>query len=428
MQFMFFVSKFTHIMNKHFDRAHAKILAERLKETPRFMIVVTGPRQIGKTTLVRRALTGLSAAFIAADNPMPTAKEGNKTMGYSAAYGATPNPEWLVEQWMQARAQARALPPGQFYVLAIDEIQKVPRWSEVVKGLWDADRAEGLALHIILLGSSPWLMQRGLTESLAGRHEPIQMSHWSYGEMSAAFDFSLEEYIFFGGYPGAATMVQDEPRWRQYVRNALIQPNIDKDILQLTRVDKPALLRTLFELGCGAYSGQMVALTKIVGQLQDAGNTVTLSHYLDLLSQAGLLSGLQKYAGQEHRRRASPPKFNAHNTALISSQAQYTFAQAKSDRSYWGRLVESAVGAHLLNNLPENVRLHYWRESPNEVDFVLCAGDQLLAIEVKSGNDYAAPKGLMSFVDKFKHAKPLIVGEGGVSLAEFLLQPVSHWL
>ena len=208
----------------------------------------------------------------------------------------------------------------------------------------------------------------------------------------------------------------------------MIRPNIENDILQMTRVDKPALLKNLFELGCGAYSGQLVALTKLLGQLQDAGNTVTLAHYLELLSQAGLLTGLQKYAGQELRKRASAPKFNAHNTALISAQARYTFDQGRRDRTYWGRLVESAVGAHLINNKPDNTTLHYWRESPNEVDFVLAAGDRLLAIEVKSDDDYAAPQGLRLFADQFKNVKPLVIGTQGVPLAEFLLQPVEFWL
>ena len=417
-------------MKSPYSRAQLETLQARLDEPPRFMIVVAGPRQIGKSTLVRQALAGRRSSFEATDQPTSSRLDpfSEEASSVQAEPGAKANAKWLIDQWTRARAKARSLPPGQCHTLAIDEIQKIPRWSEVVKGLWDADRAEQLPLHIVLLGSSPWLMQKGLTESLAGRYEPLRMSHWTYGEMQDAFDFSLDEYIYFGGYPGAASLIRDETRWRQYVRDALIKPNIESDILQMTRVDKPALLKNLFELGCGAYSGQLVALTKLVGQLQDAGNTVTLSHYLDLLSQAGLLTGLQKYAGQELRKRASPPKFNAHNTALISAQAQYTFDQARKDRTYWGRLVESAVGMHLINNKPENTALHYWRESPNEVDFVLAAGDQLLAIEVKSGNDYAAPRGLQVFADQFKNVKPLVIGANGVPLAEFLLQPVGHWL
>jgi predicted AAA+ superfamily ATPase len=341
--------------------------------------------------------------------------------------GAHPTAEWLVNQWIRARSKARALPEGQQYILAIDEIQKIPRWSEVVKGLWDADRAEALGMHVILLGSSPWLMQKGLTESLAGRYEAIRMTHWSYSEMQSAFDFSLDEYFYFGGYPGSASLIRDEPRWREYVRGALIHPNIEKDILQMTRVDKPALLKTLFELGC-AYSGQFISYTKLLGQLQDAGNTVTLAHYLDLLSQAGLLTGLSKFAIHKHRQRASSPKLNALNTALISAQGGYSFTEARNDRSYWGRLVESAVGAHLCNTAPDGCQVQYWRESPHEVDFVLSHGRKLTALEVKSGTSFAVPKGLEIFTRKFSTARSLIVGEGGIPLAEFLSRPAEGWL
>lgn len=415
-----------------FRRSQFLLLQERLAEVPRFMMVVAGPRQVGKTTLVRAALSGRPSAFIAADQPLSDAADPFRNPGPTtrtqALPGASPTPEWLVRQWTQARAQAEKLPPGECYVLAIDEVQKVPRWSEVVKGLWDADRAENMPLHVVLLGSSPWLMQTGLTESLAGRYESIRMTHWSYREMQEAFDFSLEEYIYFGGYPGSAGLIRDESRWRQYVRSALIHPNIEKDILQMTRVEKPALLKTLFELGCGAYSGQIISYTKLQGQLQDAGNTVTLAHYLDLLSQAGLLTGLSKYSGQKHRQRASSPKLNANNTALISALADYSLTAAISDRSYWGRLVESAVGAHLINSASAECSIHYWRESPYEVDFVLRKGRRLIAIEVKSGAKYANPKGLQMFAARFKESASLIVGEGGIPVPEFLALPADHWL
>lgn len=416
-----------------FERHYTFTLRQRLDESPTFMIVIAGPRQIGKSTLVRQVLAGRPATFVAVDQPLPELVDPFSSSVVNASFstqiipGAQPTAEWLVNQWTQARAKARMLPNGEQYVLAIDEIQKIPRWSEVVKGLWDADRAETLAMHIILLGSSPWLMQKGLTESLAGRYEPIRMTHWSYPEMQAAFDFSLDEYFYFGGYPGSANLIRDERRWRQYVRGALIHPNIEKDILQMTRVDKPALLKTLFELGC-AYSGQIISYTKLQGQLQDAGNTVTLAHYLDLLSQAGLLTGLPKYAGQKHRQRASSPKLNALNTALISALAGYTFTDARNDRSYWGRLVESAVGAHLFNTAFDDCQVQYWRESPDEVDFVLTNGRKLVAIEVKSGTNFAAPRGLKAFGEKFKGARSFIVGEGGVPLAEFLSHPAEDWL
>ncbi len=370
--------------------------------------------------------------FIAVDQPLqetadPFRDQSNVSLSLELS-GSPPSAEWLVRQWTQARAKAKFLPEGECYILAIDEIQKIPRWSEIVKGLWDADRAKNVPLHVILLGSSPWLMQKGLTESLAGRYEPIRMAHWSYGEMQAAFDFSLDEYIYFGGYPGSASLIREETRWRHYIRTALIQPNIEKDILQMTRVDKPALLKALFELGCGAYSGQIIAYDKLRGQLADAGNTTTLAHYLELLSLAGLLTGLSKFAMQAFRKRASSPKLNAHNTALISALAGYSFAEATGDRSYWGRLVESTVGAHLINTASEDCEIHYWRESPHEVDFVLTNGRKILAIEVKSGAKFATPKGLEVFAGKFKEARTMIVGEGGVPLAEFLSHPADDWL
>lgn len=416
-----------------FERHHTRILRQRLDESPTFMIVIAGPRQIGKSTLVRQVLAGRPATFVAVDQPLPelvdpiTIPLAGAELSTQIIPGAQPTVEWLVNQWTHARAKARALSSGECYVLAIDEIQKIPRWSEVVKGLWDADRAAGLAMHVILLGSSPWLVQKGLTESLAGRYEPIRMTHWSYPEMQEAFDFSLDEYLYFGGYPGSANLIREERRWRQYVRGVLIHPNIEKDILQMTRVDKPALLKTLFELGC-AYSGQIISYTKLQGQLQDAGNTVTLAHYLDLLSQAGLLTGLPKYAGQKHRQRASSPKLNALNTALISALAGYTFIDAHNDRSHWGRLVESAVGAHLFNTAVDDCQVQYWRESPDEVDFVLTNGRKLVAIEVKSGTSFAPPKGLSVFAGKYIEARQLIIGEGGVPLAEFLSRPTEEWL
>lgn len=415
-----------------FERRQINILRQRLSELPRFMIVVAGPRQVGKTFMVRQVLHPDQSTFVAVDQPLPEMvdpfREQSATSSTQAEAGVPPTAEWLVRQWTQARARARSLSEGERYVLAIDEIQKIPRWPEVVKGLWDADRAENLPLHVVLLGSSPWLMQKGLTESLAGRYETIQMAHWSYEEMQSAFDFSLDEYIYFGGYPGSAGLIKEETRWRHYVRTALIQPNIQRDILQMTRVDKPALLKALFELGCGAYSGQIIAYDKLRGQLADAGNTTTLAHYLELLSQAGLLSGLSKFAIQAFRKRASSPKLNAHNTALISALAGYSFAEATGDRSYWGRLVESTVGAHLINTASEDCAIHYWRESPHEVDFVLTNGRKVVAIEVKSGAKFATPKGLEVFAGKFKEARTMIVGEGGAPLAEFLSRPAEHWL
>ena len=186
-----------------------------------------------------------------------------------------------------------------------DEIQRVPRWSETVKGLWDADRAAERALHVVILGSSPLLMQSGLSESLAGRFESIRFTHWSFTEMADAFGIDLSAYLYFGGYPGAASLARDQDRWRDYVLRALVEPNIERDVLSMTRVDKPALLKRLFELGAGA-SGQILSYTKMLGELRDAGNTTTLARYLELLKGAGLLAGLPKYASRPHRRGSIP--------------------------------------------------------------------------------------------------------------------------
>ena len=413
---------------KPYQREEVNTLRDRLSEKPRSLIFVAGPRQVGKTTLVRNALAQYEEnqySFIPVDQPDEASDltyAGNDT--YEQA-GRPRDAAWLVEKWQRARAAARQSADG--HILVLDEIQKIPRWSEIVKGLWDADRAEDLQLHVVLLGSSPLLMQKGMSESLAGRFELIRVTHWSYTEMHEAFDFDLDDYLYFGGYPGSAAYIRDEARWRNYVNWSLIEPSIEKDILMMTRVDKPALLRQLFHLGC-QYSGQLLSYTKMLGQLQDAGNTVTLAHYLDLLGNAGLIQGLQKYAGQQHRRRASVPKLNALNTALMTAGSGYTKAEAKADRSYWGRLVESAVGAHLHNSGHPDCRLYYWRESPHEVDFVIERGKKLTAIEVKSGPSSGHASGLDVFAESFGKCRRLLVGDGGIPIAEFLSYPAEHWL
>ena len=414
-------------------RPQFSTLIERLLEPPHQMIVVAGPRQIGKSFMVRQALEGRHGAFHALDNPISeddSAFFPGLTGEVAPKLDAPPTAEWLVQKWQEARLHAKKVPGdgrAPAYVLALDEIQKIPRWSEVVKGLWDADRAEGLPMHVVLLGSSPWLMEKGLTESLAGRYELLKLTHWSYPEMREAFNFSLDEFIYFGGYPGSARFIQFEARWRDYIRGALILPNIEKDILQMTRVDKPALLKSMFELGC-IYSGQMISYTKLLNELQDAGNTVTLADYLHLLSNAGLLTGLQKYAGQVHRQRNSSPKLNVLNTALMSALAGYTFKEALADRTYWGRLVESAAGAHLCNTAQDNCKVQYWREGNDEVDFVLNNDRRLAAIEIKSGVNFSHPKGLDAFAKKYAGASKMVVGEGYVPIVDFLSSPAGSWI
>jgi len=215
-------------------------------------------------------------------------------------------PAWIEQQWEAARLLAREA-GREGALLALDEVQKVPRWSESLKRLRDEDSRAALPLKVVLLGSAPLLVQKGLTESLTGRFEILHLPHWSYVEMRDAFGWTLDQYLFYGAYPGAAPLVDEPERWARYIRDSLIETTIARDVLLLSRVDKPALLRRLFELGC-TYSGRILSYTKMLGQLQDAGNTTTLAHYLDLLAGAGMVVGLQKYAGGAARRRGSSPK------------------------------------------------------------------------------------------------------------------------
>jgi predicted AAA+ superfamily ATPase len=313
-------------------------------------------------------------------------------------------------------------------VLVLDEIQKIPGWSETVKRLWDEDTRARRPLKVVLLGSAPLLIAQGLTESLAGRFEVLHLPHWTLLEMREAFGWSLEQYLFYGGYPGAAPLIAEPDRWVRYVADSLIETSIARDVLLLTRVDKPALLRRLFELAC-RYSGQVLSYTKMLGQLQDAGNTTTLAHYLDLLAGAGMVRGLPKYAGDVARSRGSSPKLQVLDTALMTAVSGLTLDEARADRESWGRLVESAVGAHLANAAATGLcELFYWRERNHEVDFVVKAGRRLVAIEVKSGRAPQAHAGTEAFAQTFKVHRALLVGGDGISHEDFLSRPVAHWI
>jgi hypothetical protein len=366
---------------------------------------------VGKTTLVQQVVeaAGLPARSASADEP------------------TLRGPEWIEQQWQAARLLAgEAGKAGA--VLVLDEIQKIPGWSESVKRLWDEDTRKRVPLKVVLLGSAPLLVAQGLTESLAGRFEVLHLPHWSFAEMRAAFGFSLDQYLFYGGYPGAAPLVRQPQRWARYIADSLIETSISRDVLLLTRVDKPALLRRLFELAC-RYSGQALSYTKMLGQLHDAGNATTLAHYLDLLGGAGLVVGLQKYAGDVARSRGSIPKLQVLNTALLTAQSGLTLAEARADGEFWGRLVESAVGAHLANAAAGGeCALYYWRDRNQEVDFVAKAGRRLAAIEVKSGRAPLAHRGTAAFAAAFKPQRSLLVGGDGIALEEFLARPPLHWI
>lgn len=385
-----------------YERSYLKLIKARMEEPRKFIQVILGPRQVGKTTMVNQLLSQLSISYISES---------------ADAISAT-NSAWLMQVWETARLRMRASEVSE-YLLVIDEIQKIDNWSEVVKQQWDKDTREKVNIKVILLGSSRLLIQKGLTESLAGRFETFYLGHWSFAEMEVAFGWSIEQYIYFGGYPGSASLIDNEERWKNYIKDSLIETSISKDILMLTRVDKPALLKRLFELGC-LYSGQILSYTKIIGQLQDAGNTTTLANYLKLLSDCGLLGGLEKHAGSVIRQRSSSPKFQVYNNALLTSQDDETYSTAIVNPKLWGRLVESSVGAHLLNHaVSERYNLHYWREGNNEVDFILEKRDKVIGLEVKSGAS-ADNEGMGVFNEKFHPDKMLLVGTGGIPYKEFL--------
>jgi len=392
-------------------RPHHTAISRRLKERRRFIQVVTGARQVGKTTLVRQIAknVGMPFHYASADEP------------------SLQGTAWVMQQWDAARLVA-ADTGRRGALLILDEIQKVPGWSETVKRLWDADTIKNVPLKVILLGSAPLLIQRGLTESLAGRFEIFHLPHWSYREMQEAFKWTLDQFLFYGSYPGAASIVNEPGRWARYIKDALIETTISRDVLLLTRVDKPALLRQLFELGC-AYSGQILSYQKMLGQLHGAGNTTTLAHYLQLLAGAGMVVGLQKYSSGVARQRASSPKLQVLNSALMSAQSGRTLATARKDLPYWSRVVESAIGAHLANAAATGMfELYYWRDRNREVDFVVRKGDSITAIEVKSGGRRESLPGMDAFTTTFHPSRTLLVGGDGIMIEDFLSRPVEHWV
>ncbi|MCY3942577.1 MAG: ATP-binding protein [Gemmatimonadetes bacterium] len=428
-----------------YQRPHVDELVRLLTEDrlPPRIVAITGPRQSGKTTIVRQALrrmraAGLPGEHIAVDDP--EGMYGRSHVPSDATVAPDPRlrtVDWLVRLWKWGRERAWEHPRG--FVLALDEIQVIPEWSGAVKGLWDRDRDTGCPLRVVILGSAPWALLTGRGESLAGRFIPFDVRHWSLVEMVDAFDFTLDEYTYFGGYPGAAPLITDLREWRRYVVYSIIAPVSDRDILALTRVDKPGLMRQLVDLA-PEYSGQIVRYDHLVGRLRATGHTTTIAHYLGLLSDAGIVAQLSKYSGSAVRRSESSPKLNVLNTGLMTAKSGYSFDQARADRTFWGRLVESAVGAHLHNTLETSMRLAYWRDGPHEVDFVLSQGPRVLGIEVKSGRRARSLPGLAAFEKRFPRAWTLLVagtGDAGrgvfgdqtaVPINEFLAAPASHWL
>ena len=374
-------------------RSQSKDLIARLQEPRRTIQVVAGPRQVGKTTLVKQVLQQLTipSRFFNADGVKPDDKD------------------WIAARWDEVRALMHFNQYPEI-VFVIDEVHKINNWSEQVKREWDADTFNDVNIKVVLLGSSRLLLKKGLTESLAGRFEMLSMTHWSFQEMQEAFGWDINQYVYFGGYPGSAPYVNNEARWRKYMRESIIAPAIEKDVLQTTYIYKPALMHQLFHLGC-AYSGELLSYNKMLGLLQDAGNATTLVNYLEVLGESKLLTGLPKYVMDASRKYRTIPKLQVYNNALLTALTEgVSYEKVFTDPQLWGRWVESAVGCYLLDKADElECDLFYWRENNEEVDFVLRRADKVLAIEVKSGKRQSN-RGLSTFRQMYNPQHSLVVG------------------
>lgn len=391
-----------------YKRSQYQTITNRLQEPRKFIQVVMGARQTGKSTVVKQVLQDIDIPyqFFSADN-VPAS-----------------NSNWVSDCWAAVRS-LKANGGFDGIILVIDEIQKITNWSEAVKKEWDDDTFHDRNIKVLLLGSSRVLLEKGLSESLAGRFEEIRMSHWSYLEMKECFGFTLDQYLFYGGYPGAASLIGDDDRFRQYIQAAIIDATINKDILMDTPIGKPALLRQTFELGA-AYSGNLLSLTKMLGSLQDAGNTATLAGYINLLDESGLLCGLQKFSVDSARRKASIPKLQVYNNALKMIYCPQTFNQAILDRRTWGHIFESGIGAYLISQaFAYRFEVFYWRERNNEVDFILRKNSSIVAIEVKS-NAGKRTDGLDKFRQQFSPQASFIVGDGGIAAEDFFSMDIKQ--
>ena len=359
-----------------YERPFVAQLEKRLLAEQPLIQVLVGPRQVGKTTGMRQLL-----ARYPHDNHYANADDLLVT-----------DRTWLLEQWQKARLL------GDGALLVIDEIQKIPNWSETLKSLWDKNPR---SLKVVVLGSSSLQIQTGLTESLAGRFEMTRVYHWTYTELKSAFGYDLERFLLYGGYPGSVPFEEEFDRWYAYLKDSIVEAVIGKDILLNRKVGNPALFRQAFEILC-RYPAQEISYTKLLGQLQDKGNTGLIRYYIELYAGAFLMQPLEKYSAKGWLTRSSSPKI------LISCPALYTMTagpRVLDDPERRGRVFELAVGAQLLQ-LPGE--LFYWREKNAEVDFVYRCQGRLYAIEVKSGRRKSA-RGLEAFMKQFSDACPVIL-------------------
>ncbi|MCY3999882.1 MAG: AAA family ATPase [Bacteroidetes bacterium] len=415
-----------------YERIHVREIIDLiLNDAAMRIIAATGPRQTGKTTIANQACDRLNRLgfltwYIPLDNVEHDVSEYTSGIG-TMRVGTKPDAELLINIWQNARKASEKSDQG--LVLVLDEIQTIPQWSNLVKSLWDNDRREGFKVRPIILGSAAWRMLVGINESLAGRFITQKITHWSYREMTECFRLNVDEYVFFGGYPGAFYSRRPEKRqeyWHNYIQTSIISPIFDRDIMGLTRIRKPALMRRLMDLG-PSLSAQLISYNKLLGQLQDKGNSTTISGYLDLLSDVGFLTCISRYTPRPHVGKASSPKLNVLNTAIMTVGSGHSFPGVLNHSTDWGRIVESAVGAHLLNSSGFASKIHYWRDEPHEVDYVVSRGPDLLGIDVKSGSS-TKKGGLNAFKRRFPNAKTMIVGPNGIPLHDFFSLTADEWL
>lgn len=388
-----------------YQRRHLNILKSRMAEPRRRMQIVMGPRQVGKSTLVGQFTEGISVPF-----------------DFFAADGVNRfDSSWIPNKWQQVRMRMD-IHSEQEHILIIDEVQKIRGWSEQVKKEWDEDSRSHRNLKVILLGSPRLLSQKGLEESLEGRFETIKMGYWDWQEMHEAFGFSMDEYVYFGGFPGLAPDIQDEDRWRNLMEDSIISPILTRDILEIEEIRNPALLRQVFELAC-IESAKELSLTKMQGTM-NSGTVPTIKNYLDILNKSMIVQPLQNYSPSRVKEKQSVPKMQVFNNAFRNRFGTFSFDEARVDPAEWGRLVESAVGAHLANRaMTDDYELFYWRnERRQECDYVLRKGQALVAIEVKSGS-VDKTVGFEKFKERFadKVTAAFIVGPHALPLDDFFI-------
>lgn len=401
-------------MKNYTRKAHYDELWGALHGDVNLIQAVIGPRQVGKTTLALQIFERWNGPKV-----YETADQPN-----------TPSSEWIASQWDKIREACNG--KRRRGLLILDEVQKIPDWSGVVKKFFDEDRRFSSDIRVILLGSSALLMQRGLTESLAGRFELHRHYQWSFKECADCFGLDLDEYIFFGGYPGALALRDDEVRWGRYIRDSLIETVLSKDILLLAPISKPVLLRQTFGLAV-SYPAQIMSYQKMVGSLQDAGNTTTIASYIQLLSKAFFLTALERFSGAKLRQKGSIPKILVFDNGLVSAMAGKAFKDVVKDTMLWGRLVENAVGAQLyFLSQTMGAELFYWRDRDDEVDYVFKWGQKVKAIEVKTGNAVNEFPSMRRFSKRYKNVEAIVIApekiatektDKGITIKEFFDHP-----